>query len=347
MKKYITGGLLPLALCAALSGCGPIGEKDGSLAWVYGLTAVLSLLLLMLYLALVKKRELWFILLFGSVFVVNLGYLSLSVSSTLEEALLANRIAYLGSVLLPMAMLMIILGASGLRPPRWLSGVLLGISLAVFLVAASPGYLNIYYKEVTLVVEDGTSVLKKVYGPWHSLYLFYLLLYFTAMVAAIIHSAAARKLASPAHAVILCVAVLVNIGVWLLEQLVDFHFEFLAVSYIISELFLLGLHLMVQEAQRASSPVPVQPAVPTPVPQVSREQAAFFAAHLPLLTPTERIIFDLYVAGMSSKDILKDQNIKENTLKYHNRNIYSKLGVSSRRQLLETAAALQLYQTEQ
>ena len=31
-------------------------------------------------------------------------------------------------------------------------------------------------------------------------------------------------------------------------------------------------------------------------------------------------------------------SINENTLKYHNRNIYSKLGVSSRRQLLEFAA---------
>ena len=34
-----------------------------------------------------------------------------------------------------------------------------------------------------------------------------------------------------------------------------------------------------------------------------------------------------------------DQHIKENTLKYHNRNIYSKLGVSSRKQLLQIAAA--------
>jgi DNA-binding CsgD family transcriptional regulator len=30
-------------------------------------------------------------------------------------------------------------------------------------------------------------------------------------------------------------------------------------------------------------------------------------------------------------------NIKENTLKYHNRNIYNKLGVSSRKQLIELA----------
>ena len=36
------------------------------------------------------------------------------------------------------------------------------------------------------------------------------------------------------------------------------------------------------------------------------------------------------------------RNIKETTLKYHNRNIYSKLGVSSRKQMLEIAAALNM-----
>jgi len=33
-------------------------------------------------------------------------------------------------------------------------------------------------------------------------------------------------------------------------------------------------------------------------------------------------------------------NIKENTLKYHNKNIYSKLGISSRKQLLAMAEML-------
>jgi DNA-binding CsgD family transcriptional regulator len=33
-------------------------------------------------------------------------------------------------------------------------------------------------------------------------------------------------------------------------------------------------------------------------------------------------------------------NFKENTLKYHNRNIYSKLGISNRKQLKALAATL-------
>jgi len=49
------------------------------------------------------------------------------------------------------------------------------------------------------------------------------------------------------------------------------------------------------------------------------------------------MIFDLYVEGDGTKDVLSKMNIKENTLKYHNKNIYGKLGVSSRKQLLEIA----------
>jgi DNA-binding CsgD family transcriptional regulator len=53
------------------------------------------------------------------------------------------------------------------------------------------------------------------------------------------------------------------------------------------------------------------------------------------LTPTEKAIFEAYIARLTTKEIMKNLNIKESTLKYHNRNIYGKLGVSSRKELLE------------
>ena len=53
------------------------------------------------------------------------------------------------------------------------------------------------------------------------------------------------------------------------------------------------------------------------------------------LTPTERLVYDAYTARVTSKEIMANLNIKENTLKYHNRNIYGKLGISSRKELLE------------
>ena len=59
------------------------------------------------------------------------------------------------------------------------------------------------------------------------------------------------------------------------------------------------------------------------------------------LTPTERKIFDYYLTGKNVKDILALAAIKESTLRFHNKNIYSKLGVNSLKQLLRYAALMQ------
>jgi len=415
-----------LLLPVMLSGCEPVGTKSMTLSLIYTATMALSFLLLIGYCFAMRKKDIWFLMLFSCVCIVNTGYFCLAVSGNLNEALLANRISYLGSVFLPFAMLMIILNACKLAYRSWLPGLLLAIAAGVFFIAASPGYLDIYYSEVTLEHVDGASVLKKVYGPWHSLYLFYLLAYFSAMIAAVGYASAKKHLYSLVHAFILLCAVFVNIAVWLLEQLSHINFEFLSVSYIITELFLLGVSLLLQEQRevlcadysadmpealsasevsaepvaeselyireekrreekrreekrreekrreekrreeknfRTSSfpcdaqPVSDLPAVePEPIAPLPDEEAGidpksdtadelseqdcYFISQLERLTPTERIIYRYYLAGTGTKDIMQQMNIKENTLKYHNKNIYSKLGVSSRKQLVEIARSL-------
>ena len=73
------------------------------------------------------------------------------------------------------------------------------------------------------------------------------------------------------------------------------------------------------------------------IPQELIEQQKLFARGLETLTPTEKAIYDLYTEGKGTKEVLAALNIKENTLKFHNKNLYSKLGVSSRKQLLQIA----------
>lgn len=59
------------------------------------------------------------------------------------------------------------------------------------------------------------------------------------------------------------------------------------------------------------------------------------------LTRMERCIFDWYLEGKTAGEILELAGIKEGTLKYHNHNILSKLGVSTRKQMLRFAAVMQ------
>ena len=336
-----------LAFILALPGCGTMGEKAASISIIYGIMAVSSLLLLIGYCYLVKKRDFWFLFLFSSVLIVNIGYSALSVSKTLESALLSNRISYFGSVFLPLSMLVIILNVCKISYPKWLISMLLTISIIIFVIAASPGYLNIYYKEVSLEIVNGASSLRKVYGPLHSLYYFYLFGHFGAMLTIIFHSAAKQKLESTGHSVILIMAVFVNISVWFIEQFIKIDFEVLSVSYIISELFLLGLHIMIQENITANDkqdvPLPIShtPEIPTntnPSAELSKEfeeTKQQFLKGIQTLTPTEFSIYNFYLERKTTKEIMEILNIKENTLKFHNKNIYSKLGVSSRKQLME------------
>lgn len=352
MKKLFTSIPIYLFLILNLCGCGAVGDKNGSLSNIYATNATLSLLLLVMCVWVVRKKSIWFITLFSSVLVVNIGYTFLSISSGLEMALWANRVSYLGSVLLPLSMLMIILNVTNQNYPKQLPGILLSIAVLIFLITASPGILPIYYKDVSFAVIDGVSTLIKIYGPLHPLYLFYLLSYFSTMIGIIIRAQIKKTVDTPAHAIIIAIAVFVNIGVWFIEQLVSIDFEILSISYIISELFLLGVHLVMNEnqrlreivkqvesAQKYSSDETNTPNTMLEKPiennNITPEQIEYFINGLKTLTPTEKVIYDAYIARVTTKEILANLNIKESTLKYHNRNLYGKLNVSTRKELLE------------
>ncbi len=372
--------LSPILLILSLTACSPIGEKNTDFSYIYGATSILSLLLLAAYCFFTKKKTPWFLLLFSSVLVVNLGYFSLSISKTLEEALLANRISYLGSVFLPYSILMLLIDLIKLKRPRWLSSVLLILCCIVFLIAASPGYLDIYYADASIEFINGITVLNKTYGPWHALYLYYLAFYFISMLAFTGYVIVKKKIQSIIYTFILTLSVAFNIVIWLLEQLVHIDFEILSVSYIITELFLLVLFYLMDEgysplsvSNPSPSIIPVENSPSFPLDQdtvsnspsdtsstedtsavveatefvdsnmaLSNETAKieFFITHLESLTPAEQKIYHLYLQKKSTREILSELCITENTLKYHNKNLYSKLGVNSRKELFAIASKL-------
>ena len=164
----------------------------------------------------------------------------------------------------------------------------------------------------------------------------------SAMVFIVARAFLKKTIPSFFHSVVLLLAVLINIGVWLIEQLVSINYEMLSISYIVTELVLLGLNIIMTENEnlKAVSTASTMPEdtlstdashSEPPISEVQKE----LLANLKKLTKTERIIFDCYISGKNTKEIMSELMITENTLKFHNKNIYSKLNVSSRKHLLE------------
>lgn len=79
--------------------------------------------------------------------------------------------------------------------------------------------------------------------------------------------------------------------------------------------------------------------------EVDPEAYEQFLKNLVKLTPKEREVFELYLAGKTAKEIVVILGFSPNALKFHNKNIYDKLGVASRKELLLYAAMMKQERT--
>ena len=187
--------------------------------------------------------------------------------------------------------------------------------------------------------------LVKDYGPLHILYTIYLLGYILAMVGIIAHAWKKQKLTSPKYTLLLLLAVLLNIDVWAVEQVIDIDFEFLCVSYIVTEVFMLLLYGVLRDygiVQPGGSLVSVQMLTqlytrqiePAKLPPNMEELFRTFAQKVGTLSAAERRILEYYIEGYDTADIPELAFISIHTVKKHNRSIYQKLEVSSRDELM-------------
>ena len=68
--------------------------------------------------------------------------------------------------------------------------------------------------------------------------------------------------------------------------------------------------------------------------QVELSAYRMFINQIETLTKAERIVFDLYIAGLNSHEIANKLNLSINTIRTHNRNIYAKLNVTSYKEMM-------------
>lgn len=293
----------------------------------YIISFVCAVGLLIAYMILVKNKEFWLTMLYVCVSVVNLGYMLLSMAPRLELALLANDVAYLGSVFLSMCMFLTIVRLCGFEIKRL--HVILCVSLGVlmFAIVATSGFLPLYYDKVRIEIVDGaTRLIKDKYGPLHNVYLVYLMGYFAAMIGTILHSAVTKKIGRPKFAGFIAGVVCGNLIVWVFEKFVDWEFEFLAVTYIASELTLLLVYWMMQDYVHKKE----LPEAAAEQPQSERLLALSAEKGL---TAKEREILERMVAGQSRKEMAAELHVSENTVKTHVKHVYEKLGVSGKEEI--------------
>ncbi|WP_366783398.1 histidine kinase N-terminal 7TM domain-containing protein [uncultured Eubacterium sp.] len=214
---------------------------------LYGVTCVASIVLLAICSVSYRKENKWLMWLFLSVAVTNIGYFALSVSPNLVLAITSNTVAYLGSVYISVFMFLTIASMCKLKIPNKVVALLLCIGVIVFVIATSAWYSDIYYVDVAIEKVNNATVLVKTYGVLHPIYKVYVILYLVAMIGILVYSFIRKENRSVYVSLYLSFLVAINIGIWLVESILKTRFEFLSVSYVISEILLIMFYSIVKK----------------------------------------------------------------------------------------------------
>lgn len=323
---------------------------------IYGLFALASLVMLIYYCVFGKETHLWMALMLVSVFVTQLGYLTFSLSGNLEEALLANRISYFGNAFFPLFFLFTMANICRFHVRKIVNWGFAIVSFVMFLIAVRAGYSEFFYSKVSFEIVDGISTLYKEYDIHHTMYTVYIFVYYFISVALVLYSIFVKRLAFFRYVVSILAVISANLLFWIIDKIVDWHFEFLSISYVISMFLLIMIYSQMAENGLLDSfktvirsPIrdakPADPAssdnMAEEMPEVNEELVSEedlkaicdYLSGQTLLTKREIEVLILILRGGKRSDIADTLFITENTIKTHIAHIYTKLGVKDRLEL--------------
>ena len=311
--------------------------------YAYGGIFLASLLLLPIYFLFVREKhnEPWMFIFCICVSIVNLGYTLIALSNTVEFALFSNKIAYLGQVMIPLCMFIMISRRCGYRFKKWVIITLLAAAALMYAVILTTGHLDWYYTSATIGKVAGATVLNKEYGVLHPTNLIYVLAYFVGMVAVICVSFKRNKGAAQTHATGMLIIVLGNIGMWLIQKVVPWEFELLSITYLMSAGAFLAVWLMLSDyVHKSEVPPPIIIEEKAPIIIVDSmarsEKIKIILGSLPentTLSARQIDILERILDGKSRKEIAADLHLSENTVKTHMGMLYKALGVSGRNEI--------------
>ena len=156
----------------------------------YGICFLVSLMLGMFYVYIWHKHyDIHISLIFVFVPINNLGMLLLARSENIDEAVLAQKLTYIGACFLPLMLLLAILDLCNISLRRWARVGLFIFSGAIYVSILTIGNTSIFYKSFDFKRENGIGILyNKEYGILHTVFYIMIAAYFAVGIGVMIYS---------------------------------------------------------------------------------------------------------------------------------------------------------------
>ena len=194
-----------------------------------------SVLLLILTLAATSQyRGNYHVLSTMTTAVVNFGYWQLAMSHNLEEALLANRIAYLDGTFLTLFIFLAVAQFCRIRIPTWMITAMSIGGFVVLGLAYTGGYSTIYYSSVSIVRRHGVTFLVTQDGPAHILYTCLIVVYAVIDLGVMVYAFRNKNKVSYINTFFLLATELFCMAVYAIESFTVCEIQLLPFAYVLN-----------------------------------------------------------------------------------------------------------------
>lgn len=201
---------------------------------LYFIAFVMSLFVMCLLLLTNKKIDTLLVIVGVLVCINNMGRYMVAISDTLETAIWATKLMYVGGIYSPVMFIVLIAQLCNLKMPKWLQGLMMVSATAVLGFVMTIGYSPIYYSDVQLGYADGYNYLIRTYGPTHVLYPSFMALCAMVLVFYIIYAIHKRSSISARTVAILSFGGFALEVTYLVEKTLHSRISYISIGYLIT-----------------------------------------------------------------------------------------------------------------
>ena len=207
---------------------------------IYDLTVVVSLVLALIYVLIWHKHfDVNLTMIFFLIPVANIGYSFMARAGSIKEAILGSKVIYLGGCFLPLFITLAIFGICKINMPRAVRVLMFFASILSYGSVMTIGYNRWFYRAIDQDFSNGYLVLQKTYGPMHTVYYIFIIIYLIMGISVLVYSLVKRNDVSHRIILLLFIPETISIVSYFANKILNMNIELVPVTYVLAQVVFL------------------------------------------------------------------------------------------------------------
>lgn len=188
-----------------------------------------------------NKRSSYYVVLFTLIAIVCLAYFAYSSATDSGMVLTANQFSYIDGTFVQMFFLFCVLDICGIQVKKIFGIPLVLGNVFLILIVFTTVRSGLLYKDYEIGYYNGSANIQVELGPFHSVFLFWVIFNTLIPIGVIIYSVIRRKKISYLYTTALGILETATVATYFIERVFNVGFDILPCNYVLMEFVILGI----------------------------------------------------------------------------------------------------------